>query len=152
VRGSQGWLPKEATWPGAGAVLLVTSTPGGGRAPVAARGGGAAASAVFAPAGDRHPARGGAAAADGGSDSAAATQRRYLGATGCRPATAGRRRRCPAARWRAAPAVARLRGAPPKHVPLIWLVACESIIGTKLDQQTCIRQIVLKHMTKISEK
>ena len=46
----------------------------------------------------------------------------------------------------------RRRGAPPQHVPLVLLVACQSLIGTKLDQQICIRQIVLKHMPKISRK
>jgi len=32
------------------------------------------------------------------------------------------------------------------------LVACQFLIGTKLDQQICIRQIVLKHMPRNSGK
>jgi len=135
-----------------GGIACATSTPGEGRAPAAARGGAAAAAADFAPAGDRHPARCGAVTADGGRDSAAATWRRCLGAAGRRRATAGRRWPWPAARWRAAPAARWRRGAPPQHVPLVWLVACQSLIGTKLDQQICIRQIVLKHMPEISGK
>ena len=83
-------------------------------------------------------------------DSVAATPRRFFGAAGCRRATAGRRRWWPAARWRAAPTALRRRGASPQHVRLIWLVACQSLIRTKLDQQICIRQIVLKHRPKIS--
>jgi len=98
------------------------------------------------------PRGGGAAAADGGSDLAAATLRRCLGTAGRRRATARRRRRLPAAMWRAAPAVGRRREAPPQHVPRIWLVACQSLIGTQLDQQICIRHIVLKHIPKMSGK
>jgi len=85
-----------------------------------------------------------------GGDSTAATPRRFLGAAGRRRATAGRRRWWPVARWRSAPTALRRRKTPPRHVPLIWLVACQSLIRTKLDQQICIRQIVLKHRPKIS--
>jgi len=73
----------------------------------------------------RAPANG-AAAADGGGDSAVATRRRCLGADGHRRATAGRRRRWPVPRWRAAPTARWRRGAPPQHVFLVWLVACQS--------------------------
>ena len=83
---------------------------------------------------------------------AAATRPRCLGAAGRRRATAGRRWPWPAARWWAAPAARQRREAPRQHVPLVWLVACQSFIGTKLDQQICIRRKVLKHIHKIIGK